>query len=197
MRVIGLTGGVGSGKSLAAELLREICGARLLIADEIGHSVMESDGEIHAWIAEYFGRKMIREDGTVDRAAVAQVVFADEEARRALEGQIHPAVIRYIRHYIAQYSETEETIVLESAILFEAGCDRLCDCIVYIQVDEEIRRRRLAESRGYSRERIEAVMAGQMTEQEFAGRCDVVIKNNGGKEQLRECLAQWVREYLS
>ncbi len=191
MRVIGLTGGVGSGKSLAAELLQEICGAELLITDELGHVVMESDAEVHGWMIDFFGDQIVREDGTIDRAAVAQVVFADEGARRALEGQIHPAVIRYIRDYIEGRRESEGTIVLESAILFEAGCDSFCDCIVYIQVEEEIRRQRLVQSRGYSQEKITAILSGQMTEREFAAKCDVVIPNNAGKEQLREHLVRW------
>ena len=104
-------------------------------------------------------------------------------------------MIRYVEEYIAGRKEQEGVIVLESALLFESGCDRLCDEIWYIFVSEEIRRERLAQSRGYSQEKITAILKRQMTEQEFADRSDVVIRNDGTMQELREQIREKLQLY--
>ena len=176
MYVIGLTGGVGSGKSLAAQMLAEKRNAELLITDELGHTVMEK--------GEHFGTELTDTQGEIDRAKLAQKVFADDTERNWLNRLIHPAVIDYVEKYIAGRRKQEGVIVLESALLFESGCDRFCDEIWYIFVSEEIRRKRLADSRGYSQEKITAILKRQMTETEFQKRSDVVIRNDGTPEEL-------------
>ncbi len=186
MYVTGLTGGVGSGKSLAAQMLAEKRNAELLITDELGHIVMEKGGRCYDEILEHFGTELVDTQGEIDRAKLAQKVFADEEERSWLNRLIHPAVIDYVEKYIAGRRKQEGVIVLESALLFESGCDRLCDEIWYIFVSEEIRRKRLADSRGYSQEKITAILKRQMTETEFQKRSDVVIRNDGTPEELEQ-----------
>ena len=117
MKVIGLTGGVGSGKSLAAQMLAQEYQAQLLITDELGHTVMEQGQRAYEEILGHFGRELMQEDGTIDRTLLAQKVFADEQEREWLNSVIHPAVIRYIEEYIAARKEEPGTIVLESALL--------------------------------------------------------------------------------
>ncbi len=195
MHVIGLTGGIGSGKSLAAQILAEERQAELLITDELGHTVMKKGSDCYDKILEHFGRKLMDPAGEIDRNLLAQKVFGSEAERNWLNRLIHPAVIRYVEEYIAGRKEQEGVIVLESALLFESGCDRLCDKIWYIFVSEEIRRERLAQSRGYSQEKITAILKRQMTEQEFADRSDVVIRNDGTMQELREQIREKLQLY--
>lgn len=195
MKVIGLTGGVGSGKSLVAQMLAEECHAGLLITDELGHVVMEKGTEAFREIVKYFGDGILGADGRIDRAVLAERVFGDEPARQKLNAVIHPAVLRYVEEYIACRGQKAGTIVLESALLFESGCDRFCDCIWYVHVAEGLRRQRLRENRGYSEEKTAAIMERQLSEAEFLRRSDVVLENNGSVEELRHQVRQKLDGY--
>ena len=188
MRVIGLTGGVGSGKSLAAELLREMTGGELLIADQLGHVAMERGTSGYLEILEVFGEEILSSDGQIDRKKLGELVFRDGDKLERLNRIVHPIVIRHLEERIAARREEAGIVVLESAILFETGCHRLCDEIWYVWVPEQVRMRRLRESRGYSEEKSLAIMAEQMGEEEFRSRCHKVIRNDGSVEELRRRL---------
>lgn len=188
MRVIGLTGGVGSGKSLAAELLREMTGGELLIADHLGHVAMEKGTSGYREILEAFGEEILSSDGQIDRKKLGELVFQDGEKLERLNGIVHPIVVRYLEERIAARRGEDGIMVLESAILFETGCHGLCDEIWYVWVPEQVRLQRLRESRGYSEEKCRAIMAEQMGEEEFRSRCHKVIRNDGGVEDLRRRL---------
>lgn len=194
MKVIGLTGGVGSGKSLVAALLSREYGADLLISDDLGHVAMEPGTEGFADIVARFGDNVVKEDGTLDREMLSREIFGDDRARKDLNEIIHPAVTRYIEEYIRSRSGEQGMIVLESAILFEAGCDRLCDSIWYVHVSDRVREQRLAENRGYSLEKSRSIMKNQLPEKEFFEKCDLVIENNGTEEELREVLHRVMKQ---
>lgn len=185
MRVIGLTGGVGSGKSLAAELLREMTGGELLIADHLGHVAMEKDTSGYRQILETFGEDILCPDGRIDREKLGELAFRDGDKLERLNGIVHPIVMAYLEERIAARRQEEGVMVLESAILFETGCHRLCDEVWYVWVPEQVRLGRLRESRGYSEEKSRAIMAEQMGEEEFRSRCHKVIRNDGTVERLR------------
>lgn len=188
MRVIGLTGGVGSGKSLAAEILRRITRGDLLIADDLGHLAMRKGTEGYRRIVDAFGECILSDNGEIDRRKLGEQVFGREDLLRELNGIVHPQVISYIKSYIAEREALGGTIILESAILFETGCEELCDEVWYVWVPEQVRIRRLQESRGYSREKCEAIMAQQMQEEEYLTRCSHMIRNDGSVEELEETL---------
>ena len=188
MRVIGLTGGVGSGKSLAAEILRRITGGELLIADDLGHLAMRKGTEGYRRIVDAFGECILSDNGEIDRRKLGEQVFGREDLLRELNGIVHPQVISYIKNYIAEREALGGLIILESAILFETGCEELCDEVWYVWVPEQVRIRRLQESRGYSREKCEAIMAQQMQEEEYRTRCSHMIRNDGSVEELEETL---------
>lgn len=194
MRVIGLTGGIGSGKSLLAKLFQREYGAELLIADDLGHVAMEPGTVGYDRIIARFGFEVVGEDDLLDRNLLAQRIFGDEQARRDLNEIIHPIVTEYIEEYIHQREGEEGIIVLESAILFESGCDRFCDSIWYVHVSDRVRRKRLADNRGYTPEKTQSIMEKQLSEQDFLQRCDIVIENDGTvkelQEALRRCLLQ-------
>ncbi|MDO4260689.1 MAG: dephospho-CoA kinase [Eubacteriales bacterium] len=180
MRVIGVTGGVGAGKSTVLDYLKERYGADVIQADLVGHEVMEPGGAVCGAVAEAFGPGILTADGSVDRAALAKIVFGDEEKRRLLNGIVHPAVKEEILRRLSEDRERGvPCAVVEAALFLEENYDAFCDETWYIYTDEKNRRRRLRESRGYSDERISRMFASQMTHGQFLSRCRTVIDNNG------------------
>lgn len=188
MRVIGITGGVGSGKSYVAHRLQELSGAKLLIADELGHVVMEQGKPAYDRIVEHFGDGILADGGEIDRAALAETVFQSDTAREALNQIIHPAVLRYIERFITERKEMDGLILLETALLYESGCERFCDEVWFVSVPQEERIRRLQRDRGYSASKAQAIMASQLSEEEFRERADRVIDNAGDKDMLEGIL---------
>ncbi len=194
MRVIGVTGGVGAGKSMVLEILEKEYGARLLPADEIGRELTEPGGACFAPVAGLFGEALVRADGRLDRGALAGLVFENREALERLNGIVHPAVRREIEDRLRRGEEEEggeadakeRPAVIESAILFEAGYEDICSETWYVYAPEEMRIRRLTESRGYSRSRCLKVMENQMGEKELRRRASAVIENDGGRERTEE-----------
>lgn len=181
--VVGLTGGVGSGKSVAMSLLSREFGAKLLIADDIGHRALEPNTLAYERIRNRFGAEYFTEDGEVDRNRLAALVYADGKKRAVLNDIVHPYVLGEIRKKLAEWRE-EPLVAIETAILFETECDKLCDQVWWIDADREVRIRRLMVSRGYSRERAEAIMSAQLPEEEWLHRCHFRIENNGDEKNL-------------
>lgn len=188
MRVIGLTGGVGSGKSYVARRLQERFGVELLIADELGHVAMEPGTDSFAQIVSRFGESVVGQDGTLDRQRLAEIIFHDPEALTAMNEIVHPVVKAYLIDYIEQRRDRGGILLLENAILYETGCDALCDEVWYVSLPEEIRIRRLMEDRGYSEEKSHAIMAKQRPDAFFRERADRVIDNAGEKRLLDQML---------
>lgn len=181
--VIGMAGGVGSGKSTVLAMIREHYDVQICMADELGHRAMEQGTAAYEGIVKEFGRSALREDGTVDRNALAEIVYGDGRRLAILNGIVHPYVRQEIQRRIRQ-CPPEEVFVLESAILFEAGCDVLCDEVWGVLTEDEIRIRRLMEGRGYSREKAAGIMKCQMSNRELAGRCDRILVNDGDTDEL-------------
>ena len=188
MYVIGLTGGVGSGKTAAAHMLAELAGAELLLADDLGHLAMEKGTEGCRQIVECFGSAILEEQGIICRSKLAEIVFQDAEKLALLNRIVHPVVKEYLKNYIAERRESKGYLVLESAIMFETGCDVFCDEIWYISAPEQIRKMRLRQSRGYSEEKIEQIMRRQLKEEEFLTRCKQVVNNDGDMASLKNKL---------
>ncbi|MBQ8813958.1 MAG: dephospho-CoA kinase [Lachnospiraceae bacterium] len=188
--VIGVTGGVGVGKSQVLSLLKDKFGAEVILADEVGRQVMEPDGCCFRPVSELFGSRSVKADGTLDRPWIASQVFCDRELLKKLNGIIHPAVKREI---IRQCEASEARLIaVEAALLLEAHYEDVCDEFWYIYANEETRRRRLRESRGYSDERIDSMMANQLSEEAFRAGCQRVIDNSGAladtEAQIRKLL---------
>lgn len=183
--VIGITGGIGSGKSTVLRFLQKKYHAKLLMADELGHAVMERGRPAFDAVREQFGDAVLAADGGIDREKLARIVYADEDRRNLLNSIIHPCVWEEIRKRLREW-EREPLVVLETAILFETGCDALCDEVWGVCTDREIRIQRLMCSRGYTREKAESIMASQMTEEEYRSRCDFILWNDGDPEILEK-----------
>ena len=184
MKIIGVTGGVGAGKSTVLNYLEKRYGAKLILADLVGHEVMEPGHEAYEQVVKAFGQEIVSEDKTIDRKALGAIVFADEKKRMILNRIIHPAVRQEILRRLeeAKLSHLSYTVV-EAALFLEENYDAFCDETWYIYTDEKIRRQRLKESRGYSDERIDQIFRSQKTHEEFQKRCLFMIDNNGSEEE--------------
>ena len=184
MKIIGVTGGVGAGKSTVLNYLEKRYGAKLILADLVGHEVMEPGHEAYEQVVKVFGQEIVSEDKTIDRKVLGAIVFADEKKRMILNRIIHPAVRQEI---LRRLEEAEllhlSYVVVEAALFLEENYDAFCDETWYIYTDEKIRRQRLKESRGYSDERIDQIFRSQKTHEEFQKRCMFMIDNNGSEEE--------------
>lgn len=191
MRILGITGGVGAGKSTILSYLRERYGARVILADEVGHMVQEPGEECYRKIVEQFGTDILcdleKTDSRnaenqlrIDRQKLGALVYTDRCALEQLNQLVHPAVKAWIRKEIAAERQKNEVpfVVVEAALLLEDGYDQICDEIWYIYTEPQVRIRRLMASRGYSAEKIQNIMNNQMQDAEFRSRCDLTIDNS-------------------
>jgi len=192
MRIIGLTGSIASGKSTVSAILREI-GAPVIDADAIVHELQRPGTEVTAAIAREFGPGVIRPDGTLDRAALGRIVFADPERRRALEAIVHPAVrAEMLRRIESLRQEGRPAVVLDIPLLYESGWDRFVDEVWVVFVDRDTQKARLMARNGLSPEDAEVRIAAQADLDEKARRADRVIDNRGDLAGTRaQVLAAW------
>lgn len=193
MRVIGITGGVGSGKSEVLRLLKEEFGAKLFMADEIAHEVMEPGGEACRRIEEVFGTEYLKPDGSVDRQKMAALIFKDAKALETMNSIVHPAVWKRIEDGI---QTAPERLVVVEAALFDEEHNRLFDEVWYIYTSRENRISRLMASRGYSREKCLDIMSNQKSEEEFQAMADRVIDNNQTVEDVKRQIGFILNERL-
>ena len=186
MKFIGITGGVGAGKSKILDYLAGKPGVRVMLADEIAHDLMEPGTDCYEKLYECFGNEDIYcEDGHFDRPKLAAVIFANDVKRNQLNEIVHPAVREYVRQQLERERKqgSLKLLVLEAALLIEEHYDEICDELWYIDTSRENRRIRLKESRGYSDMKVDQIFASQLSEEEYRRHCSVVIDNNGSPEQ--------------
>lgn len=182
MKFIGITGGVGAGKSAILDYLKNKPDTKVMLADEIAHELMVPGTQCYDKLKAEFGTEDIyQKDGFFDRIKLAQVIFSDDEKRKKLNGIVHPAVRKYVIGQAA-YERKEgriKLLVLEAALLIEEHYDEICDELWYIYTSEENRRIRLKKQRNYSDEKISEIFNSQLTDEKFRKACRVVIDNNG------------------
>ena len=211
MRFIGVTGGVGAGKSAILSYLAEKPNTKVMLADEIAHDLMEPGTECYQQIVEQFAgldiftdkrdvevageEENARNMSFFDRAKLAQVIFSDAHRREQMNAIVHPAVKNYVRNQYAFEKEKNELdlLVLEAALLIEEDYDEICDELWYIYTSEENRRKRLKQSRGYSDEKIENIFKSQLSETEFRASTQVTIDNNGDLEETMKQIEKALR----
>ena len=180
MRVIGVTGGVGAGKSTVLQYMENTWHARLILADQVGHEVMEPGKEAYGEILKVFGRGILQKDGSVDRGILGGIVFADKEKLEKLNAIVHPAVKDEIRKKIAHEERKHTNVfIVESALLIEDSYDEFCDELWYIYVEDETRKKRLIFSRGYDAKKVADIISSQSSKDIYLKHCDRVIDNNG------------------
>lgn len=185
MRIIGITGGIGTGKSTVLHMMEQETGVYIVETDRLAHTLMEPGQKTYEKIVDTFGTQILSEDGTIDRASLGKIVFEDVVKLEQLNAIVHPAVKEYIITDIAakRKSGVVQVYVIEAALLIEDGYKAICDELWYIYVDREERIRRLIAGRGGDRAKYEAVMENQATEEYYMTNCDVVIHNEGSLEK--------------
>lgn len=187
MKVIGITGGVGCGKSAVMDFLEQEYDALVLKADSIGHLLMKPGQVCYEKMRAHFGDRILNEDRTVNRAEVARIIFSDPAELAFQNGLMHPAIRKYILEQIeAAAKQGRAYCFVEAALFLEDHYDDFCDEVWYIYTDVAVRRNRLKESRGYTDEKIDEIMAKQMTETEFKNRTAFTVDNSGSLEQTKE-----------
>jgi dephospho-CoA kinase len=201
--VVGLVGGIGAGKSLAAAALAER-GLRVLDADAVGHALLAQRPARERVVAR-FGAGVLRadEEGVegsepeVDRKILGRVVFADPVARRDLEAILHPAMRKTFERAIARAARAGlPGVVLDAAVLYEAGWERLCDAVLFIDAPREVRLARLVAARGWSAEELDTREAAQAPLDSKRPRADRVLENAGAPEALREAVLAWWSSFM-
>ncbi len=194
--VVGLTGGVGSGKSTVAEIVRKR-GLPVVDADLLAREVVRPEGEAYGPVLAEFGRGILNRDGSIDRARLASLVFGDAERRQRLERLIHPHVVRRMVGEIERARERDDpAIILDVPLLFEAGLEQLCDRIWVVWAREDQRMRRLAARDGMEPDDVRRRMGAQMSLEEKMTRADVIIDNSGSFEETRRRVDHLLDEIL-
>ncbi len=186
MKFIGITGGVGAGKSSILSFLKENYNCKIVLADDLAKSLMEPGTECNLRLQEEFtGFSVFTEDGDIDKRAMADLIFADPSKREVMNSIVHPAVKQAVLSMVDEEREKDELdyFFFEAALLIEDRYDELCDESWYIYTSEDNRRTRLKDNRGYSDAKIDAIFASQLTEKEFLAHCQKVIDNNGMPEE--------------
>lgn len=191
-KTYGVTGGAGTGKSEVMRLLREDFGGFTILSDDVARDLMHQGGTSYQLIVDHFGQEVVGEDGELNRNRLAQIVFQDKEELEQLNSMTHPYVRKEI---IRLLKEAEESglypfAALESAILLECGYEDICDEFWYVYSSPEIRRARMKETRGYSDEKVDAVMKSQMQDEQAMKMCDFVIVNNSTLEEVKRQLSE-------
>jgi dephospho-CoA kinase len=188
MKIIGITGGVGCGKSTVLQLLKKHTNSYIIMADDVAKGLYKAGSELVSAIEAEFGSGCICADGSVDTKALARVIFADDKKREKLNGMVHPMVKREILDTIERLREEScyDYVFVEAALLIEAEYDKFCDEVWYVTADEETRRQRLKADRGYSDEKIDSMLKTQLSEADFKKKCSRVIDNSGSIENT-EC----------
>lgn len=191
MLVIGLTGGIASGKSLVSRILEQ-CGCRIIDADIVGHQVMEPGLPAYEDIIEYFGSGILDSQGRINRKVLGQIVFSDSEKLKVLNSISHPRILERIGQILRELKadESSEVVVIEAALLFEIQLDTFVDEVWTVETDPEIQVQRLMERNAFSEEMAQERIRTQMPAKDRMTRAHKVIYNRDGEEQLvRKILA--------
>lgn len=198
MKVIGITAGVGSGKSLVLSWLasQTYAPTAVIEADKTAHGLQKKGFAGYDAIIRQFGTDILTQDGDIDRKKLGELVFANRTELERLNAILHPLVKEEIVRQIAQLRSEQVVrfVFIEAALLIEEHYDEICDELWYIFTNKENRIQRLKQSRGYSDEKIRQIMDSQLDEGTFRRKCQIIIDNNGSEEdtfkQIREVL-EW------
>lgn len=190
-RIIGITGGVGAGKSQVLEILKEDYGANIILSDQVAKDLMEPGREGYERVVAYLGNEILDEKKRINRPRMAEIIFTQEEKRLEVNRLTHPLVWREVLRKIEDSSSAIQAV--ETALPGKQFRD-ICHEIWYVYTSEENRARRLASSRGYDAKRTAQMMENQASEKEFRSISTGVIDNNGSLEETRAQIARLLSE---
>ena len=189
MIIIGVTGGMGAGKSRVLAYLEEKWNARTIRLDDISRDLLARNGLCYEQTIHIFGEEIVKPDGDLDRALIARMIFEDSRLRDRLNALVHPAVKAEVRWITEEMRQLDAgLLVVEAALLIEGGYREICDELWYIYADEAVRRERLKSSRGYTDERIDGTFATQLSDNAFRACVDFVVDNSGSFEDAARAI---------
>lgn len=189
MIIIGVTGGMGAGKSRVLAYLEEKWNARTIRLDDISRDLLARNGLCYEQTIHIFGEEIVKPDGDLDRALIARMIFEDSRLRDRLNALVHPAVKAEVRRIAEEMRQLDAgLLVVEAALLIEGGYREICDELWYIYADEAVRRKRLKSSRGYTDERIDGTFATQLSDNAFRACVDFVVDNSGSFEDAARAI---------
>lgn len=194
IKVIGLTGGIGSGKSTVAAIAKEEFHAAVIMTDDVARDQMMPGGVSYNAVIQSFGTSFLNPDQTINRALLAKIIFASEDNVKRINEITHPNVRTFVEERIRELNigQTHKAVIVETALLFEAKFDTMCDQTWFVYASEETRRERLKQSRGYSDEKITSILSKQDDEYFFRTHCSHIILNDGDTTR-EEIIAQLER----
>lgn len=185
MKVIGITGGVGCGKSAMLHAIAKEYSCKMLLADDIANFLKEPGQSCYAPLVAILGKQILDETGYIDKKKMSDLIFGNEALLEIVNEIVHPAVKAHIWQCIDKEREKKEAdfVFVEAALFIEAGYRDMVDCLWYIYADEEVRVERLKAGRGYTLDKIYSIMDKQLKEEVFREACDVIIDNSGSLEE--------------
>ena len=196
MDIIGITGGIGTGKSLVSRIAAEN-GIRIIDADKIAHDITEKGSPVLEKLADAFGSDIIDEDGTLRRSLLADRAFASEESKELLDSLTHGEIKSAVA---AQTEEArscgEEAVIIDAPLLIESGLSEMCDYVWVVTADSETRIKRVMKRDGLTREQVIARMERQLSDDERNAAADFIIENSGTKEDLRVIIEELIGDYV-
>lgn len=198
-RVIGVTGGIGCGKSAVMDILKEEYRAAVIFTDFVAHELMEPGGVNYRGVVETFGEQILGPDKKVDRKKLGDIVFGNQEKLALLNAATHPNVVAEVKKRLEEYRKDPKVgmVCLESALLLDTPLEGLCDAVWYIRADKDVRIKRLMKSRGYSEKHCTLVMEKQSGESLFLKKADKVIDNSKSIEDTKRQIALAIEERKS
>lgn len=198
MKIIGITGGVGCGKSEVIRYIMKKYNCYVIFADDLAKQLQEKGNVCYDKIVELLGTEILLENGEINKSEMAARIFANEKLLDEVNGIIHPAVMDSVLEQIeAQRNEEKvDLFILEAALLIECGYGKIVDEMWYVYTADDIRRERLKASRGYSDEKISQIFSSQLSYEEFVRASSFVIDNNGTVEFMQRQIDNKLEEYL-
>ncbi|HZK52249.1 MAG TPA: dephospho-CoA kinase, partial [Actinomycetota bacterium] len=192
MFVAGLTGGIGSGKTTFASLLAER-GAQIIDADALARDALRPDQPAWHSVVSQFGDEILQANSLdIDRKRLAAIVFSEPNKLAALNAIVHPVIIKGIADHLERLANSGEIVVLDAALIAELGLEANLDALIAVTAAKDVRKQRLQGARDMDPLDIEARMEAQMDPDEVAARADIVVRNDGGLEELvREADRVW------
>ena len=186
MKIIGITGGVGAGKTQILEYMNSKYGATICQTDAVGKKLQKKGTKCFEDIVECFGTKILDEKGELDREKLAAIVFTDNDKLAKLNAIVHPAVWEEVEKKVAKEKRKNTNLfIIESALLIETHYDKMCDEVWYVYVDAVTRKKRLVYARGYDPRKVDDIIAAQLPKDEFMKHCDRVIDNSNIFEETQ------------
>jgi dephospho-CoA kinase len=184
MYVVGLTGGIGSGKSTFAALLAER-GAQVIDADLLGRDALRpGEPAWHSVVNQFGDEILVANSFDIDRKRLAAIVFDDRDKLAALNAIVHPLILRAVADQLERLRQTDEVVVLDAALIIETGLDKAVDALIVVDAPEELRLQRLLRSRDMSRAEVRARMGSQASRRDLLDRAGIVVDNSGSLEEL-------------